>query len=133
MEKAIMQILPSLKQGGVEVGTIEIASALQEAHIPNIVVSNGGQMVSQLEQIGVKHIQLPVHSKNPLQIWLNAKKIAKIAQENNVGLMHVRSRAPAGSVWLASKKTGIPFISSYHGIYGIKPKIKKLSNGVMLK
>lgn len=133
MEKAIMQILPSLKQGGVEVGTIEIASALQENHIPNIVVSNGGQMVAQLEQIGVKHVQLPVHSKNPFRIWLNAKKIAKVALENNVGLMHVRSRAPAWSVWLASKKTGIPFISSYHGVYGIKPKIKKLYNSVMLK
>ena len=90
-------------------------------------------MVSQLEQIGVKHIQLPVHSKNPLRIWLNAKKIAKIARENNVGLMHVRSRAPAWSVWLASKKTGIPFISSYHGVYGVKPKIKKIYNRVMLK
>ena len=131
--KTIMQILPSLKQGGVETGTIEIACALQENHMPNIVVSNGGQMVSQLEQIGVKHIQLPVHTKNPFKIWMNAKKIAKIAQENNVGLMHVRSRAPAWSVWLASRKTGIPFISSYHGIYGVKPKIKKIYNRVMLK
>lgn len=133
MEKTIMQILPSLKQGGVEVGTLEIAGALQKNHMPNMVVSNGGELVSQLEQMGVKHIQLPVHSKNPFKIWLNAKKIAKIAQENNVGLMHVRSRAPAWSVWLASKKTGIPFISSYHGVYGIKPKIKKLYNSVMLK
>ena len=131
--KTIMQILPSLKQGGVETGTIEIATALQKEGMPNIVISNGGQMVSQLEQIGVKHIRLPVHSKNPIVIWLNSKRIAKIARENNVGLMHVRSRAPAWSVWLASKKTGIPFISSYHGVYGIKPAIKKIYNRIMLK
>lgn len=133
MSKTIMQILPSLKQGGVETGTIEIATALQQADIPNIVVSNGGQMVAQLEKMGVKHFALPVHSKNPFTMWLNSKRIAKIAKENNVGLMHVRSRAPAWSVWLASKKTGIPFISSYHGVYGIKPKIKKIYNRVMLK
>ncbi len=133
MDKTIMQILPSLKQGGVEVGTLEIAAALQKNHMPNIVVSNGGKLVSQLEQMGVKHIQLPVHSKNPFRIWLNAKKLAKIALENHVGLMHVRSRAPAWSVWLASKKTGIPFISSYHGVYGVKPKIKKIYNRIMLK
>ena len=133
MNKTIMQILPSLKQGGVETGTVEIASALQKAGIPNLVVSNGGQMVAQLEKIGVKHIQLPVHSKNPIRMWLNAKKLAKIARENNVALMHVRSRAPAWSVKWASQKTGIPFISSYHGMYGIKPAIKKLYNQVMLK
>lgn len=131
--KTIMQILPSLKQGGVEVGTIEIATALQKSHMPNIVVSSGGPMVEQLKKIGVKHITLPVQTKNPFKIWKNAKKLAKIAKENNVGLMHVRSRAPAWSVWLTSKKTGIPFIASYHGIYGIKPAIKKVYNRVMLK
>ena len=60
--KTIMQILPSLKQGGVETGTIEIATALKQANMPNIVVSNGGPMVAQLEKIGVPHFSLPVHS-----------------------------------------------------------------------
>lgn len=133
MTKTIMQVLPSLKQGGVETGTIEIASALQKAGIPNIVVSNGGPMVEQLKKIGVKHIRLPVHSKNPIRMWLNSKKLARIALENDVALMHVRSRAPAWSVKWASQKTGIPFISSYHGMYGIKPAIKKLYNRVMLQ
>ena len=133
MKNTIMQVLPSLKQGGVETGTIEIATALQRAKIPNIVVSNGGPMVEQLKKIGVKHIQLPVHSKNPIRMWLNSKKLARIALQNDVALMHVRSRAPAWSVKWASLKTGIPFISSYHGMYGIKPALKKIYNSVMLK
>ncbi len=133
MKKTIMQVLPSLKQGGVETGTIEIASALQAKKIPNIVVSNGGPMVAQLKKLGVPHFQLPVHSKNPFRMWLNSYKIAKIVRENDVALMHVRSRAPAWSVKWASRKTGIPFISSYHGMYGIKPAIKKLYNRVMLQ
>ncbi len=131
--KTIMQVLPALNQGGVETGTIEIATALANAKIPNIVVSSGGVMVPQLKRIGVKHFTLPVATKNPFKMWLNSKKLAKIAIENNVGLMHVRSRAPAWTVKWASKDTGIPFISSYHGIYGIKPAIKKLYNGAMLK
>ena len=131
--RTIMQVLPSLNQGGVETGTIEIATALVNAKIPNIVVSSGGKMVTQLKKIGVKHITLPVATKNPIKMWLNSKKLAKIALENNVGLMHVRSRAPAWSVKWASRKTGIPFISSYHGVYGIKPAIKKLYNSAMLK
>ena len=131
--KSIIQVLPALNQGGVERGTIEIATALQQAGIPNYVISSGGKMVPELTKIGVEHITLPVATKNPMKLWLNAGKMAKIFKEKNAGLIHVRSRAPAWSVKWASQKTGVPFIASFHGIYGIKPAIKKLYNRVMLQ
>ena len=131
--KKIMQVLPSLEQGGVEVGTLEIARALQDAKIPNIVVSNGGSMVAQLNKLGVPHIALPVHTKNPFKIWINAYRLIKVIKKENVGLVHVRSRAPAWSVWWACRKAKVPFISTYHGLYGIKPAIKKWYNSAMLK
>lgn len=130
--KTIMQVLPSLVQGGVETGTIEIATALKKAGIPNIVVSNGGPMVSQLEKIGVPHFQVPVQSKNPFKMAMNSFRLAKIAKEHHVGLMHVRSRAPAWSVRGASLLSGVPYIASYHGLYGTKPSVKKLYNRAML-
>ncbi|MBR4927008.1 MAG: glycosyltransferase, partial [Alphaproteobacteria bacterium] len=46
-------------------------------------------------------------------------------------LMHVRSRAPAWAVKWASKMTKIPFMTTFHGVYGIKPAIKKYYNIVM--
>lgn len=131
--KSIIQVLPALNQGGVERGTIEIASALVEAGIPNYVISSGGKMVAELDKLGVEHITLPVATKNPFKILLNAGKLSKIFKEKEAGLIHVRSRAPAWSVRLASQKTNIPFIASYHGVYGIKPAIKKLYNQVMLQ
>ena len=130
--KTIAQILPSLKQGGVETGTIEIATALKKAGIPNIVISAGGPMVALLKKINVPHIELPVNTKNPIKMFLNTFKIIRVCQQYNVGLMHVRSRAPAWSVKWASKRSGIPFIASYHGVYGIKPAIKKIYNSAML-
>jgi len=131
-QKTIMQILPSLEMGGVERGAVEIASALQQQGISNIVVSAGGKMVSQLKKIGVEHITIPVDTKNPIRMWLNAFKLAKIARKKNVGLMHVRSRAPAWSVKWASEKTGIPFITTFHGFYGLKPRwFKERYNRVM--
>jgi len=80
-QKTIMQILPSLEMGGVERGAVEIASALQQQGISNIVVSAGGKMVSQLKKIGVEHITIPVDTKNPIRMWLNAFKLAKIARK----------------------------------------------------
>jgi len=129
----IIQVLPALQQGGVERGTIEIASALQQAGIKNLVISAGGCMVSELEALGVEHITLPVNTKNPFKIFLNAKKLAEIFKDKGATLIHVRSRAPAWSVKLACRQTGIPFIASFHGVYKTEPAwIKKKYNSVML-
>ena len=95
----VMQILPALQSGGVERGTIEIARALKDADWPNIVVSNGGPMAYELKRMGVEHIQLPVHSKNPLMILKNARKLREIIRDKQVKIVHARSRAPA---WAAA-------------------------------
>lgn len=130
----IMQVLPTLSDGGVERGTIEIATALKKAGIENYVMSNGGKMVHELSRLGVEHIQLPVHTKNPFIMWLNARKIAKIVKEKGITLMHVRSRAPAWSVKWASKMSGVPFMTTFHGVYGINPKwLKRPYNRVMVQ
>ncbi|MGN1063544.1 MAG: glycosyltransferase family 4 protein [Alphaproteobacteria bacterium] len=127
----ILQVLPALDIGGVERGTIEIAAALTKQGIKNYVISNGGKMVPELERLGCEHIQLPVHSKNPLRMYLNARHIAKIVREKGITLIHVRSRAPAWSVKWASRMTRVPFMTTFHGVYGIKPAIKKYYNVVM--
>lgn len=130
----ILQILPSLQMGGVERGTIEVAQALKAAGIPNAVASAGGPMVEALEHLGVPHFTLPLKSKNPFTIRANAGRLAELAKKEGVTLMHVRSRAPAWSTYWASKKCGIPWISTFHGVYGTSPGFLKIPyNRVMLK
>lgn len=131
-KRSIVQVLPALNQGGVERGTIEIAEALQKVGIRNYVVSSGGKMVEELKRIGVEHITLPVKTKNPFKMWLNSYRLAKIFKEKEVGLVHVRSRAPAWSVKWACRRMRIPFIATFHGLYGMKPEsLKKPYNRVM--
>ncbi len=131
--KTILQVLPALKGGGVERGTIEISEAIIANGMRPIVVSSGGPMVSELDAIGAHHITFDVASKNPIKIYKNIAKLVKVIKENNVSLVHVRSRAPAWSVYFAAKKAGIPMLASFHGAYGVKPSIKKLYNQMMLK
>lgn len=133
-QQCIIQVLPALQQGGVERGTVEIAAALQAAGIRNYVVSNGGKMVPELTALGVEHIQMPVHTKNPILILINAIRLARLFRRLGTTLIHVRSRAPAWSVRWACCWTKIPFITSYHGRYGTRPAwLKKPYNRVMLK
>lgn len=130
----VLQVLPSLNGGGVERGTIEIASALKAAGHESLVASEGGFLTKDLKRIKVEHITLPLATKNPFKIWQNAEKLAKIITEKGVDIIHARSRAPAWSAYLAAKKTGIKFLTTFHGTYGMGPgKIKRPYNRVMTK
>lgn len=128
----ILQVLPELNQGGVELGTIEIASELQKRGIENYVASAGGRMQVQLERMKVKHFNLPLKTKNIFKMWLNAQKLAKIIKEHGITIVHARSRAPAWSAYWAAKKCGVHFMTTFHGTYGLGPhEIKKFYNRIM--
>jgi len=133
-EKVVIQVLPALNQGGVERGTIEIAEALQKEGIKNYVISAGGKMVGELTRLGVTHITLPVNTKNPISMLLNSYRLEKVFKEVGASLVHVRSRAPAWSVKWAANRMKIPFVTTFHGRYGLKPEVfKKPYNRVMTK
>ena len=122
----VLQVLPELNQGGVELGTIEIASELKKKGIENFVASEGGRMAYQLERMKVKHFTLPLKTKNPIKWWLNYRRLVKIIKENGINIVHARSRAPAWSAYWAAKKTGAKFLTTFHGTYGLKPRWLKL-------
>ena len=128
----VLQVLPELGQGGVELGTIQIAEALSKEGIKNYVASAGGHMEHQLKQLGVEHIKLPLKSKNPLTIYKNAQILAQIIKKKGINIVHARSRAPAWSAYFAAKKAGVHFITTFHGTYGLGPwGIKKPYNKIM--
>ncbi|MBR7180724.1 MAG: glycosyltransferase family 4 protein [Kiritimatiellae bacterium] len=130
----ILQVLPALGQGGVERGTLEIAAALSAAGIENAVVSSGGAMTEALLKTGARHYTMDAATKNPFKIVANAFRIASLVKREGFSLIHVRSRAPAWSVMLASRMSGVPYIATYHGLYGTSPRFLKIPyNRVMLK
>jgi len=129
----IMQILPRLDTGGVERGTVDVASALVAAEKVSIVVSAGGTMVRDVERVGALHITAPVDSKNPLVMLKNANTISDLIQAHRVDIIHVRSRAPAWSARLSANRCGIPFITTFHGTYNFNNPLKKAYNAIMTK
>ena len=128
----VLQVLPEMNQGGVEIGTIEIASALQEKGIKNFVASAGGRLEYNLDKLKVPHFNLPLKTKNPFKMWLNYRRLVKIIKENGINIVHARSRAPAWSAYWSAKTAGAKFLTTFHGTYGLGPKgIKKFYNRVM--
>ena len=129
----VLQVIPDLDAGGAERSALEVAAALVEAGGRAIVVSTGGRLVAELEATGREFVAVPVDTKNPLVGLVNAWRLAVLARREDVDLLHVRSRAPAFSVWLASFLTGLPWVATYHGIYKAKNPIKRWYNAVMTR
>ena len=130
---ALLQVLPALRSGGVERGTLEIAEAQIAAGFRAIVASAGGEMVSALEALGAKHITLPLTAKSPFALWRNAAALTALARAEGVALIHARSRAPAWSALMAARRAGLPFVTTYHGAYNEGFPGKRLYNSVMAR
>ena len=90
----VLQVLPELEMGGVERGTIEIATYLQKKGIKNFVASQGGRLVHELDKNKIKHLTLPLKTKNIFKMRANAKKLEQFIKDNGINIVHARSRAP---------------------------------------
>ncbi len=129
----ILQVLPALDEGGVERGTVEMTQAVSEAGGTALVASAGGRLVAAVERAGGRHVTIPLLTKDPLDILINARRLRRLIERERVDLVHARSRAPAWSAFLAARRTGTPFLTTWHGVYAENLPGKRAYNGVMAK
>lgn len=134
MPRKILQIIPEIATGGAERIVFETAKAITQSGDECFVFTNGGRMESAFKEIGAKLIIGDAKTKNPFKILkTNVDFLVKFIKEQEIDLIHVHSRAPAISAYLAAKKTKTPLISTYHGIYPAKNAIKRYYNSFMAK
>ena len=129
----VLQVIPKLGFGGAETGCYDLAHYLHEQKCHSYIVTSGGELLKYVNRKKVKIIRLPVHSKNPLLIFINALILTFIILFLNISIVHARSRAPAWSCLFATKITGRKFVTTFHGTYNFKSSIKKFYNSIMLR
>ena len=129
----VLQVIPKLGYGGAETGCYDIAHYLPENDCGSFIVTSGGELLKFIDKKKVKIIKLPVHSKNPLIIFINFLALVAIILIKNISIVHARSRAPAWSCLFAAKITGRKFVTTFHGTYNFNSKIKKFYNSVMVR
>jgi len=133
MSLTVLQIIPNLGAGGAEQACVDIAAALVRRGDRALVVSSGGRRVVEVKEGGAEHIEIEASSKNPLKILRNARFLAELIRREKVDIIHARSRAPAWSAYLAARKTGCRYVTTFHAVYKFKSRAKKLYNSVMSK
>lgn len=131
--RTLLQVTPRLNEGGVERTTVDIAQAFAAAGGRSLVASEGGRLAPALVSHGVEVVKLPLASKNPWVIRRNRDRLVQLIREEQVDLVHARSRAPAWSAYWACRETGVPLVTTYHGIYSGRSALKTWYNSVMAR
>ncbi len=119
---SVVQMLPELDSGGVERGTLEIGRYLAEHGHRSLVISGGGRLVKQLEAEGSTHIDWDVGAKSPFTIRY-VLPLRRLLQQEQVDVLHLRSRMPAWVGYLAwkslPKKRRPVLVTTFHGFYSV--------------
>jgi glycosyltransferase involved in cell wall biosynthesis len=131
--RTVLQIIPELETGGAERTTVDIAAAIAELGARALVATEGGRLVGELQAKGGEWLPFPAASKNPAAMLWNARTLARLIRKEKVDVVHARSRAPAWVARAATKMTGTPFVTTYHGSYSGQSAPKVLYNSVMAR
>ncbi len=125
----VLQLIPTLDVGGVERGVLDITGALIAQGHQVTVVSGGGSLVATLDRLGARHETLPVHLKSPQAIWRAIPALTQLIRSAKVDVVHARSRVPAWSGYAASRRAGVPFVTTCHGFYSPHPASRVMTWG----
>ncbi len=118
----VLQVLPALDSGGVELGTLEVAAELVRRGHRSLVMSEGGRLVEVLEREGSQHYNCAIGKKSFWTLRL-IWSLRRFLQREKIDIVHVRSRVPAWVIYLAWKgmdpNSRPRLVSTVHGLYSV--------------
>jgi glycosyltransferase involved in cell wall biosynthesis len=129
----VLQVIPKLGYGGAETGCYDLAHYLAEKECGSFIATSSGELLKYVKKEKVKIFKIPVYSKNPLLIFINAIFLSILILFNKINIVHARSRATAWSCYLACLLTNRIFVTTFHGTYNFKSRLKKFYNSIMLR
>ncbi|MCU0881127.1 MAG: glycosyltransferase family 4 protein [Hyphomonadaceae bacterium] len=130
----ILQLIPDMGTGGAERTTVDVAEAIVAAGGQAHVWTSGGRLVPALNAAGARVHIADAATKSPWQVLqANPGRLENLIRQYGIELVHARSRAPAWSGLIAARRSGVPFVTTYHGIYNGRSGLKRWYNGVMAR
>ena len=114
--------------GGAETHIYELVRALIKNGHTVTVASAGGEYAKMLEKCGVRHVTLPLASKNPLSVVKAYFGLKKLIEAEKFDLVHAHARIPAFVCGLLQKKLKFRFVTTAHWVFKVTPLWKSISN-----
>ena len=124
----ILMALMGLEIGGAETHVVELSKALKGMGHEIVVASNGGVYQRELEESGIRHVKVPLHSKKPHFFIKSYRELKKLFDSESFDIVHAHARIPAYICGLLAKKYSFRFVTTAHWVFKITPLWKRLAN-----
>jgi len=87
------------------------------------IASGGGNCTALLKDSMVKHVRLDIRVKSEVhpKMWLALPGLTGLVRRENIDIMHANTRVTQVMAAIASRRTGVPFVSTAHGFF--KPRL----------
>lgn len=124
----ILMVLMGLDIGGAETHVVELSKELARRDNDIVVASNGGVFTAELEEAGIRHICLPLNSRNIRKMAVSYLGLKKLLKSEEFDLVHAHARIPAFICGLLHRKLKFRFITSAHWVFKTGPILNLMTN-----
>lgn len=124
----ILMVTMAMNIGGAETHILELCRELNRLGHDITLASFGGVYADELTSIGIRHAELPLHTKNPSAVLTSYRGLEKIIAEGNFDLVHAHARIPAFICGLLQKRMKFRFVTTAHLNFSVNPLWRKISH-----
>jgi glycosyltransferase involved in cell wall biosynthesis len=109
--------------GGITSYLITLTRALTGRGHKVCVATSGGNMVSALELMGAKHVCFGFNVKSEIHpaLFLQVPRLTGLIRNEKIDIIHAQTRVTQMGAALASKFSGVPYVSTCHGFFKPHP------------
>ena len=109
----ILQLVPALHDDPAGNAAVDIALVLLQSGARAIVAGDDGALVGKLCAFGGEWLPMTHHTINPLRIFQNARRLARLIADERIDIVHAQSAAGAWSARTAIDRMPVYLVTSF--------------------
>lgn len=126
--KKVLMTLMRLDIGGAETHVLELSLELKRQGFDVVVASRGGVYVSELEAAGIRHYEVPMHTKSPGKVLRSLSLLRKIIRDEKIDIVHAHGRIPAFLCGILARFMHFTFVTTAHWVFRTDRGLKYISD-----
>lgn len=123
----ILMVTMAMNIGGAETHILELCRELNRCGHDITLASFGGVYADELTALGVKHVTLPLHTKNPAAVMTAYHGLERLIRDGGFDLVHAHARIPAFICGLLHDRMKFRFVTTAHLNFSMNPLWRRIS------